>query len=74
MSKSRLRLLGVKATLKSDAEMLVLLWHGLSERDSILRVSAAWVKGNAAASSSSALGSEGSMVVMRGRRMRAYGA
>ena len=65
MSKSRLRLLGVKATLKRVAEMLVLAWQGFSERDSILRLSTACAKGSAAASSSSALEGDGNMVVGR---------
>lgn len=46
--------------MKSVAEMLVLAWHGLSDLDSILRLSAC-AKGSAAARSSSALESEGAM-------------
>ena len=53
MSKSMLRLWAEKATLKSVAEKLEFAMHGLRERDSILRVSAAAAKGTAAAASHS---------------------
>jgi hypothetical protein len=61
MLKPRLRLLGVKATLKSVAEKLELLWHGLSDLDSMMR--SAEARGRAAAAARARhFDSDGSMV------------
>ena len=72
ISKPKLRLLGVKATLKSVAEMLELAWHGFRDLDSIMRSLAAEASGRAlAARSSRALENEGNMA---GEAVGYYGA